>query len=47
MVSERPYRAALPREAAVNELERCKGTQFDPEIVDVFLRILERDQLIS
>ncbi|MFA6002518.1 MAG: HD domain-containing phosphohydrolase [Elusimicrobiota bacterium] len=39
MRSDRPYRKALPREAAVAELRRCAGTQFDPKIVDAFLRI--------
>ena len=39
MRSDRPYRKALTREAAVNELRRCAGTQFDPKIVEAFLRI--------
>ncbi|MDD5630259.1 MAG: GAF domain-containing protein [Elusimicrobia bacterium] len=38
MRSDRPYRKALPREAAVAELRRCAGTQFDPRIVEAFLR---------
>lgn len=42
MTSDRAYRKALPHEAAVAELERCAGTQFDPHIVDVFLKELER-----
>jgi diguanylate cyclase (GGDEF)-like protein len=33
LVSDRPYRAALPREEALLELERCSGTQFDPDVV--------------
>ena len=33
MTTTRAYRAAMPREAAVAELIRCAGTQFDPEIV--------------
>lgn len=36
MVSERPYRNPLSREEAVEELERGKGTQFDPEVVHAF-----------
>lgn len=39
MVSERPYRSALSREEALKELEKCSGTQFDPEIVKIFLNI--------
>jgi putative two-component system response regulator len=38
MISERPYRAALSPENARTELERSKGTQFDPVIVDAFSR---------
>ncbi|MDO4488012.1 MAG: HD-GYP domain-containing protein [Eubacteriales bacterium] len=41
MSSERSYRQALERDAIISELIRCRGTQFDPEIVDVFLSILE------
>ena len=40
MVNDRPYRKAMPREAAIEELGRCKGTQFDPHLVDVFLNQL-------
>ena len=42
MVSERPYRGALSREEALKELEKCSGTQFDPEIVKVFLNIIKK-----
>jgi HD-GYP domain-containing protein (c-di-GMP phosphodiesterase class II) len=36
MVADRPYRKALPAEAAFAELERCAGTQFDPQVVAAF-----------
>jgi len=36
MTSERSYRKGMTREAAIEELRRCSGTQFDPKIVDVF-----------
>lgn len=39
MTSDRPYRKALPFEAVLDEVKRCSGSQFDPEIVDVFLSI--------
>ncbi|MDD5656405.1 MAG: HD-GYP domain-containing protein [Elusimicrobia bacterium] len=39
MRSDRPYRKALSREAATAELRRCAGTQFDPKIVEAFLKI--------
>ncbi len=40
MISERPYRRALSRPQALNELKRCAGTQFDPRIVEVLVNIL-------
>jgi len=41
MTSDRAYRKALPHEIACGELERCTGSQFDPEIVPVFLAQIE------
>ncbi len=38
MTSERPYRTAMGDKAASAEIERGKGTQFDPEVADAFLR---------
>ena len=38
MLSDRPYRKALPVETVRAELLRCAGTQFDPAIVAVMLR---------
>ncbi len=38
MTSNRPYREALSDKAALIEIERGEGTQFDPEVVEVFLR---------
>lgn len=43
MTSKRSYRDALPLENVISEIERCKGTQFDPKIADVFLDILRND----
>lgn len=37
MTSTRPYRPALTLDAAVEEVRRCAGSQFDPEIAEVFL----------
>jgi putative nucleotidyltransferase with HDIG domain len=37
MASARPYRPGLDAEAILAELEKCRGTQFDPAIVDVLL----------
>jgi len=40
MISDRPYRKALTFEEAIRELEANAGTQFDPHVVDVFVRLL-------
>lgn len=45
MTSDRPYRKGLPVEVAVEEIKRCSGTQFDPEIVDAFLRAMENGKI--
>ena len=42
MTSDRPYRKALTYQDARNEISRCCGTQFDPEIVKCFLDIPEQ-----
>lgn len=39
MTSDRPYRSALPLDAVSEELERCSGTQFDPQVVKAFFSI--------
>lgn len=43
MTSKRTYRDALPLSVVKEEIERCSGTQFDPEIAKVFLDILNND----
>ena len=37
LVTRRVYKSAMPHEAAVQEIAAGKGTQFDPDIVDIFL----------
>jgi putative two-component system response regulator len=39
MTSERPYRGALGLDFALEEIERCAGSQFDPKVVAAFLSI--------
>ena len=43
MTSKRSYRNALELNVVVQEIERCKGTQFDPKISDIFLDILKNE----
>jgi HD-GYP domain-containing protein (c-di-GMP phosphodiesterase class II) len=41
MTSARPYRPAMSHEAAAAELRRCTGTQFEPRVVEAFLRLVK------
>lgn len=45
MISMRSYRPPLHISEAIGELERCKGSQFDPEIVDVLKRLVNNNEL--
>lgn len=40
MGADRPYRKGKPMDAIIAELKRCSGTQFDPKVVEAFLRTL-------
>jgi len=42
MTSDRPYRKGMPLEKVIGILEECKNTQFDAEIVDAFIKSLEK-----
>lgn len=41
MASKRAYRDSLELSTIISEFKRCRGTQFDPELCDLFLDILE------
>ncbi|HEY9766670.1 MAG TPA: HD domain-containing phosphohydrolase [Chroococcales cyanobacterium] len=45
MVSDRPYRKGRSQGEAFEELRRCMGKQFDPEVVEVFISMLEEKSL--
>ena len=45
MTSVRPYRPALSVDAALGELERCAGTQFDPALARAFVRGWETGEI--
>lgn len=42
MVIDRVYRKARPEEEVIEEIKRCKGTQFSPIVVDAFLRVYDK-----
>lgn len=41
MTSDRPYRRAMAPADAVEEIARCSGSQFDPEVVEAFLILMD------
>jgi putative nucleotidyltransferase with HDIG domain len=43
IVTDRPYRRGRAPWQALHELEACAGTQFDPEVIQAFKRVLPRD----
>ncbi|HWJ02206.1 MAG TPA: HD-GYP domain-containing protein [Verrucomicrobiae bacterium] len=45
LVTDRPYRSAMPIDKAIRVLEQGMGTQFDPNVVKVFLQILSEEMV--
>jgi diguanylate cyclase (GGDEF)-like protein/putative nucleotidyltransferase with HDIG domain len=43
MASDRPYRKAGTPQMILDEVNRCSGTQFDPNVVNAFLKVVERE----
>jgi len=43
LTSDRPYRPAMSREEALDEIKRCMRTQFDPLVANAFLRMMSRE----
>jgi HD-GYP domain-containing protein (c-di-GMP phosphodiesterase class II) len=46
MVEDRYYREARTHEEAVTELKKVRGTQFDPEVLDVFINVVNSEAVI-
>jgi len=47
MTNARPYRKAMDIQAAVKEIRRCAGTQFDPALTEMFIQILSEQQILG
>ena len=47
MNSDRIYRKALPKDVIRKEIVNGRGTQFDPFLVDVFIKLLDEDRLVT
>ncbi len=41
MQSRRPYKGKISKAKALQEIKRCTGTQFDPQLVEIFLKIVK------
>ena len=44
MASRRSYRDVLPQKVVYEEIEKGKGTQFDPVFADIMLKLMEEDK---
>ncbi len=47
LTSKRPYKNAWIVEEAIIEIERCTGSQFDPKVVDGFLKVVSGKKILS
>jgi hypothetical protein len=43
MASDRPYHRGMSAPEIIAEVERCAGTQFDPTVAEMFIRVAERE----
>lgn len=45
MTTDRPYRKAMDKEMAIDELKRCSGTQLDKEVVEAFIQAYQNGEI--
>ena len=45
MTTDRPYRKAMEKEAAIEELKRCSGTKFDKGVVEAFIQAYQKGEI--
>lgn len=44
MTSDRSYRPRFTLYKALDEIEKCKGAQFDPELADIFIKLVKENK---
>ncbi|HBV67987.1 MAG TPA: GGDEF domain-containing protein, partial [Clostridiales bacterium] len=44
MTEDRVYRRALSWESSIEEIEKCTGTQFDPDIARLFIELIRKQK---
>lgn len=44
MTNERPYKKAMSQAEAIEELKRCSGTQFDPDLVNICIEVFQEEE---
>lgn len=47
MTNDRPYRKAMSHEEAIDEIVRCSGTQFDPDLAELFIGLNFEESALS
>ena len=47
MISKRSYRESMTVEQAIEEIQSNRGTQFDPRVVDCFIKVIQRKEILE
>ncbi|UMZ74319.1 Cyclic di-GMP phosphodiesterase response regulator RpfG [Natranaerofaba carboxydovora] len=45
MTNDRSYKKAISNKEALNEISKCAGSQFDPELAKVFVKLMKKDEI--
>jgi HD-GYP domain-containing protein (c-di-GMP phosphodiesterase class II) len=46
MTEDRPYRKGMLKQEAIAEIMRSEGTQFDPEVSKIFIKIISNENIL-